>query len=102
MRIFLLSFALVLSLFLSGCGGRYAESDFLGKTSAQVVAEYGDFDCVTVPAGEDGLYRNCRCGYTVREARSGSFGRTEEVLFFIQFDENGQAVDCEEGPRPGG
>ena len=102
MRSLLLIAALSLSLFLSGCAGRYAESDFLGKTSVEIVAEYGNFDCVTMPAGEDGLYRNCRCGYTVREGRTSLFGRTEEVLFFIQFDENGQAIDCAEGPRPGG
>ena len=87
---------------LSGCSARYREADFLGKTSAEIAAENGPFDCETMPAGEDGLYRNCRCGYTIREAAKGFLQRSEEELFFIVFDENGVASDCETGPRPGG
>ena len=99
---FLLIVALSLSLSLSGCAVRYAQSDFLGKTSVEIVAEYGNFDCVTMSADEDGLYKNCRCGYTITPSRPSFLGVSDELLFFICFDENGIAVDCEEGSRPGG
>ena len=87
---------------LTACTAKYHEKDLIGKTSAEITAEYGPFDCILMPADADGLYKNCRCGYTIKEAQKGFFGRTEEVLFFISFDENGIAVSCGEGYRPGG
>ena len=96
----LICICLVLSL--AGCSKAYDEADFIGKSSLEIIREYGEFDCVLVPAGEDGAYRSCRCGYTVKEVKSGFFGTSEERLFFILFDENGLAIDCEEGYRPGG
>jgi len=91
---------LMLSL-LSGCA-KYKADDFIGKTSAEIMAQYGPFDCVLMPISEDGLYRNCRCGYTVREPVVGFLGTDPEVLFFISFDRNGIAYACEEDYRPGG
>ncbi len=97
-----LSLLFVLSaLLLSGCA-KYQETDFVGKTSAQIEAEYGKFACVGVLPSADGLYRNTACGYTVKEARKGFLGTDPEVLFFIHFDENGTARSCTEGYRPGG
>lgn len=88
---------------LVGCTeSRYEESDFLGKTSAQIVAEFGEFDCVGNHADADGLYRKTSCGYTIRESRVGYLGAAPEILFFISFDENGIAYACYEGYRPGG
>ena len=87
---------------LAGCAAKYDAEDFIGKTSAEIVIEYGTFDCITMPANEDGLYRNCRGGYTIKEPKAGFFGTSEEVLFFISFDENGIATKCAEGYRPGG
>ena len=55
-----------------------------------------------MPAGDDGIYRNCRGGYTIKEPKTGFFGTSEEVLFFISFDENGISTECAEGYRPGG
>ena len=81
-------------LLFSACG-KYRPDDFLGKSSVQIEAEYGAFDCTLMPADSDGLYRKCRCGYTVP-------GTNPEVLLFIFFDENGVAIKCEEGYRPGG
>ncbi len=92
---------IVFVLSLTGCA-KYRSSDFVGKTSREIVSEFGEFDCILMPAGEDGLYRNCRCGYTVREPRKGFLGTSPEILFFILFDESGVAVSCEEGSRPGG
>ena len=92
----------VLLLFIAGCGTKYHEDDFIGKTSEEIVQIFGPFDCIGIPAGEDGLYRNCRCGYTIKEPKKSFFGTSEEVLFFIAFDENGVASSCEEGYRPGG
>ena len=86
---------------LTGCA-KYRASDFIGKTSREIISEFGEFDCTLVPAGEDGVYRNCQCGYTVREPKKGFLGTSPEILFFILFDENGVAVSCEEGYRPGG
>ena len=90
-------------LLLAGCAGHpYREQDLLGKDSRQIEAQYGTFDCVTMPPDADGLYRAARAGYTIRPARPGLLGTVEEELFFILFDQNGIAVDCEIGPRPGG
>ena len=67
----------------------------------EVIDKYGEFDCTYMPAEEDGLYRS-KCGYTVKKPRRGFLGTSSEVLLLISFDENGIAVDCEEGYRPGG
>lgn len=91
---------LLLLSFLSGCA-KYKESDFLGKTSAQIESEFGSFDCILMPISEDGLYRNCRCGYTIREASPGFGDKEPEILFFIAFDGNGIAYEASEGYRPG-
>ena len=96
---------LVCALFLFslvGCRGKYSADDMIGKTSAQIEAEFGTFDYCGMPASEDGLYRNTACGYTIKEPRVGFLGTAPEALFFISFDENGIAVACEEGYRPGG
>jgi hypothetical protein len=47
-------------------------------------------------------YRNCRCGYTIQKPQKGFLGTQPEKIFFICFDENGVAISCEEGFRPGG
>ena len=94
--------AAVMVLFPAGCAAGYHAEAFLGKTSAEIIDQYGAFDCIGMPADSDGLYRNCRCGYTVREARKGFLGTSPEILFLIAFDENGIAVECSEGDRPGG
>lgn len=86
----------------TGCSSKYNKDDFIGKSSLKIVEEYGEFDCTTMPISEDGLYRNCRCGYTIEEPRKGFLGTSSEVLFFISFDENGIAIKCEEGYRPQG
>lgn len=91
-----------LLLSLAGCAAKYNTEDFIGKTSAEIISEYGSFDCTTMPAGDDGLYRNCSGGYTIKATKTGFFGNSEEVLFFISFDENGIAAECAEGYRPGG
>ena len=91
-----------LVLSLTGCAAKYDAEDFIRKTSAEIVSEYGPFDCTTVYASDDGLYRNCRGGYAIKEPKTGFFGTSEEVLFFISFDENGIATECAEGYRPGG
>ena len=93
--------ALVL-LSLVGCKTKYKEKQFLGKTSAEIEKEHGSFDCILMPVSEDGLYRSCKCGYTIAEQQVGFLGSSPEVLFFIFFDENGIAISCEEDYRPGG
>ena len=98
-----LVFILLLCLMLPGCSGEfYCEDDFLGKTSAQIIAEFGEFDCTGKQPDSDGVYRSTSCGYTVREPRKGFFGTKPEEIFFISFDENGIAVGCYEGVRGGG
>ena len=91
-----------LVLSLTGCAAKYDAEDFIRKTSAEIVSEYGPFDCTTMYASDDGLYRNCRGGSAIKEPKTGFFGTSEEVLFFISFDENGIAAECAEGYRPGG
>ena len=78
-----------LILFFIGCSAvssdKYDKDDFIGKSSIEIVNKYGEFDCVTMPVCEDGLYKNCRCGYTIKEAKQGFLGASEEVLFFVSF-----------------
>lgn len=92
----------VVILSLAGCFPKFNEKDYLEKTSAQIEAEFGKFDCIGMPKSEDGLYRNTACGYTIYEHKPGSAGPNDEWLFFIVFDENGVAVSTYEGYRPGG
>ena len=101
-RLLLLILSAAAALLLTACTAPYREADFIGKTSRDIESAYGAFDCVTMPAGEDGLYRSCRCGYTIEEVRPGFWGAVPEKLFFVIFDEAGIAVSCEEGYRPGG
>ena len=100
-RILVLTTVLTLIMMLCGCQ-KYQAADFIGKTSAEIIAQYGKFDCLGKPADKNGSYRTTFCGYTVKERRVGFFGTDPEVLFFIRFDENGIAVECYEGYRPGG
>lgn len=89
-------------LLLVGCRSQYTAEEVIGKTSAQIEAGYGTFDCCLEPAGADGLYRNTACGYTIKEARVSFLGTVPETLLFISFDETGVACDAYEGHRPGG
>ncbi len=102
-KIIVFYLALVLVFSIAGCSSsKYDENLMIGKTSAEIVAEFGEFDCTEISASADGLYRNGKCGYTIKESKPGFFGKTEEVLFFIHFDDNGVARECSEGYRPGG
>ena len=95
----------ILFLFtLLGCSTKqkYNAEDYIGKTSAQIEAEYGKFDCCGMPISDDGLYRNTACGYTIQEPKKGFLGTDPEWLVFIQFDENGVAYNTYEGYRRGG
>ncbi len=98
----ILLISVLFMLALVGCGDKYNEDMFIGKTSAEIEEEFGPFDCTIASASADGLYRNGRCGYTIKEPKKGFLGTSDEVLYFITFDENGIAVECEEGYRPGG
>ena len=93
--------AVIFTLTLAGCSSKYDAGDFIGKTSAEIVDENGNFDCV-IGEADDEIYSNCKCGYTIKEKEAGFLGSSDEVLFFICFDENGVATRCEEGVRPGG
>ena len=48
------------------------------------------------------LQERSKYGYTIKDPQRGFLGTSPEVLLFISFDENGIAIDCEEGYRPGG
>ena len=98
--LFMILFGMMLSV--TGCTEGYRASEIIGKTSAEIIAQYGTFDCLTMQAKEDGLYKNCRCGYTIREASPSFLGKREEILYFITFDQNGIASECQKGYRPGG
>ena len=93
---------IILVFLLCGCFHRYTAKDFIGKTSAEITNQYGEFDCVFGPANDDGSYKNCRCGYTVKEPQKRFMGTSPEILLFITFDANGVAISVEEGYRPGG
>lgn len=88
---------------MTGCSDeKYDERDFIGKTSAEIVGEYGSFDCTLGTASEDGEYKNTACGYTVKEAQKGFLGTDPEEILFIRFDNEGRAYECYRSTRPGG
>ena len=91
---------IVLLFFLEKNSFKYNEKNFIGKTSAEIISQYGPFDFVTLHPQEDGLYKNCKCGYTIQEWSQGFWGSTDELLFYIAFNENGVAVSCFEGVPP--
>lgn len=97
-------YCMCLMLALVGCSEKYSEDDIIGKTSDEIVSTYGEFDNVIGidVSEENGVYRNCKCGYTIEESKQGFLGSSDEVLFYIYFDENGIATDCEKSFRPGG
>ena len=101
-KIAIFLFCAVFLYSLAGCGSKYSADDFIGKTSTQIEAEFGTFDCCMMPVSEDGVYRNTACGYTIEEPRVGFLGTEPERLVFVLFDENGVAYDTYEGYRPGG
>lgn len=95
---------LCLMVALVGCSEKYDKEDIIGKTSNEIIDTYGEFNSIIgIDApDENGIYRNCKCGYTIEKAKQGFLGSSDEILFYIYFDENGIATDCEKGPRPGG
>ena len=104
MKRYVLTLISVIVLVLTGCSAKYDEEKIIGKRSDEIVNTYGEFDSVLgidVP-DENGIYRNCSCGYTIKEPQKGFFGTSEEVLFYIKFDDKGIATGCREDVRPGG
>ncbi len=83
-------------LVFSGCQARqYNENDFIGSTSGDIIAEYGDFDRIPQNAQDsDGLYRDCCCGYLVEKADYSFLGNRFDKYFMIYFDEAGLAYRC--------
>lgn len=79
---------------LSGCEKKYSEDEIIGLTSIEIVEKYGDFDRTQGFPDEDGLYRDCACGYLFSEKRVGFFGTTPPEYFMIYFDEDGVAHWC--------
>lgn len=90
----ILILTLVTLLCFSSCGEKYSENDFIGLSSLDIVNKFGDFDRKQSIPNDDGLYRNCACGYLVAEAKKGFFGTTPPKYFMIYFDENGIARYC--------
>ena len=89
----LLLLGVLLITALSGCS-KYTEDDFLGLTSLEIIEKYGDFDRKRGAPDEDGLYRDCACGYLISEKETNFFGTTPPEYFMIYFDENGVADWC--------
>ncbi|MBE6672598.1 MAG: hypothetical protein E7599_03640 [Ruminococcaceae bacterium] len=91
----LFSVIVLLTICFSGCGKeQYDEDEIIGLTSFEIVEKYGDFDRKQGSPGEDGLYRDCACGYLVSEKRVGFFGTTPSEYFMIYFNEDGVADWC--------
>lgn len=78
---------------MSGCKP-YDANEFIGLNSIQIIEKYGEFDNISMPAGPDGMYRNCSCGYIVSDSSKGFLGTTPGKVFVIYFDENGLAYNC--------
>ena len=87
---------LIISLCLSACGRhRFSEEDVMGLTSREIIEKFGDFDRKIhgIPDA-DGLYRNCACGYLIREAKVGLLGTTPPEYFMMYFNEDGIVDYC--------
>ena len=91
-------FVVIVAILLcfSSCGTKYKydADEVVGLTSIQIVEKYGDFDRKQGSTGEDGLYRDCACGYLIFEKRVGFFGTTPPEYFMIYFNEDGIADWC--------
>lgn len=85
----------MIALCFSGCGkSQYTEDEIIGLTFFEIVEKYGDFDRTQGFPDEDGLYRDCACGYIISEKRVGFLGTTPPEYFMIYFDEDGVANWC--------
>lgn len=95
----LLAVLLVFLLCLSSCSKKpYSEEDFIGLSSIEIVEKYGEFDIGPGwhhNPGDDGLYRDCSCGYLVTPERVGFLGTEPAEYFMIYFNEDGIADFCE-------
>ncbi len=89
----LLLLGVLLITAFSGCS-KYTEDDIIGLTSLEIIEKYGDFDRKRGTPDEDGLYRDCACGYLISEKETDFFGTTPPEYFMIYFDENGVADWC--------
>lgn len=79
---------------------RIREKDVIGLTSLEIEEKYGKFDYRwdgDRKRGEDGLYRDTTCGYMLKENNGWKY----EWGFFIDFDENGIAIETYEDYPPG-
>lgn len=94
-KIVLFAVIVLITICFSSCGKKqYAEDEIVGLTSIEIVEKYGDFDRMQGSPGEDGLFRDCACGYLVSEKRVGFLGTTPPEYFMIYFDEDGFADWC--------
>lgn len=87
---------ILLAAVLCSCGGSDYDTDWIvGKTSAQIEERYGPFYQCGMPAGADGLYRNCRCSLVITPRRAGFLGTSPAEVLAISFDGNGVAISTE-------
>ena len=54
---------LLLIFILSVCGKKFNSDDYIGKTSAEIIEEYGDFYYVLGDTDTEGLYKITKCWY---------------------------------------
>ena len=90
----LLAVIVMITLCFISCGKKYSEEEIIGLTSSEVIEKYGDFDRAQGSPGEDGLYRDCSCGYLISEEKVGYLGTTPPEYFMIDFDKDGVAFQC--------
>ncbi len=87
----------ILLLFsLCGCGAcsPYREKDFIGLSSQEIIRQFGEFDHTSTAPDSEGIFRNCYCGYIIRDKVVGLFGTEPPVYFLIHFDALGIAYKC--------
>ena len=75
---------------------KYREEKIIGMSSQEVVEKYGKFDRPALLEAP-GLWKNCKCGYRIKEAGVGLFGDWDVAseYFMIYFNEEGIAYKCE-------
>lgn len=76
---------LIIIVFSTDCSMEYVyDPDWIiGKTSAQIIEKYGEFDRAQgTPSQSDGLYRNCVCSYIIVPPRPAILDIDNPEVYF--------------------
>jgi len=96
--VLLVILTILLVFSITGCKSYhnpYNEEDFIGRTAAEIVDKFGEYDHIHSDADEDGVIRNNAIGYKIGGGTFGEFGTYPPIYFLAYIDENGICYKCE-------